>query len=64
MSSFRDEYILNLVKENPQLSLYAIQNNKGYGTKQHINAIKESGATEHHRDSFISHLLTTTNQLF
>lgn len=48
----RDEYILSLVKENPQLSLYAIQNNKGYGTKAHMNAIRENGITQWHRKTF------------
>jgi len=56
----RDNYMRNLEGGN----VYGWGSNKGYGTKQHITAIKESGATEHHRDSFISHLLTTTNQLF
>lgn len=56
----RDNYMRSLEGGN----VYGWGSNKGYGTKQHINAIKESGATEHHRDSFISHLLTTTNQLF
>ena len=48
----RDEYILNLVKENPQLSMYAIQNNKGYGTRDHMNAIRENGITQWHRKTF------------
>ena len=56
----RDNYMRRLEGGN----VYGWGSNKGYGTKQHITAIKESGATEHHRDSFISHLLTTTNQLF
>ena len=56
----RDNYMRNLEGGN----VYGWGSNKGYGTKQHITAIKEAGATEHHRDSFISHLLTTTNQLF
>lgn len=56
----RDNYMKSLEGG----TLYGWGSNKGYGTKQHITAIKESGATEHHRDSFISHLLTTTNQLF
>ena len=56
----RDNYMRNLEGGN----VYGWGSNKGYGTKQHITAIKESGATEHHRDSFISHLLTTTNVLF
>lgn len=56
----RDSYMKSIEGGN----VYGWGSNKGYGTKQHITAIKESGATEHHRDSFISHLLTTTNQLF
>ena len=56
----RDLYMKSLEGGN----VYGWGSNKGYGTKQHITAIKESGATEHHRDSFISHLLTTTNVLF
>ena len=56
----RDNYMRNLEGGN----VYGWGSNKGYGTKQHIAAIKEAGATEHHRDSFISHLLTTTSQLF
>ena len=56
----RDNYMKSLEGGN----VYGWGSNKGYGTKQHITAIKEAGATEHHRDSLISHLLTTTNQLF
>lgn len=43
---------------------YGWNSNKGYGTKQHIAAIQESGPTKYHRHSFISHLLTTTSSLF
>ena len=43
---------------------YGWNSNKGYGTKQHINAIKELGANENHRNSFISHILTETGSLF
>lgn len=49
---YRDEYILNLVKENPELEKYDIQNNKGYGTKKHLDAIKEYGLTKWHRKTF------------
>jgi ribonuclease HII len=56
----RDQYMKSIEGGN----VYGWGSNKGYGTKQHINAIRESGVTEHHRGSFISHLLTTTNQLF
>lgn len=57
----RDMYMKEMDEKTPG---YGWNSNKGYGTKQHITAIKESGPTEEHRPSFISHLLTTTNQLF
>lgn len=50
--TYRDEYIKNLVEENPELKLYDIHNNKGYGTKKHIEAIKKYGITKWHRKSF------------
>jgi len=43
---------------------YGWNSNKGYGTAQHIKAIKEIGTNEAHRPSFISHLLTETSSLF
>ena len=48
----RDNYIINLVKENPELEKYDIQNNKGYGTKKHLEAIKKYGITKWHRKTF------------
>jgi ribonuclease HII len=57
----RDNYMKEISTQYPE---YGWGSNKGYGTKQHINAIKELGKTAHHRYSFISHLLTTTGQLF
>lgn len=48
----RDNYILQLVEENPVLKKYDIHNNKGYGTKKHMEAIKEYGITQWHRKSF------------
>ena len=56
----RDNYMRSLEGGN----VYGWGSNKGYGTKQHITAIKEAGPTEHHRDSFISHLFICTIQLF
>ena len=56
--------LMKELSETEGLEQYGWNSNKGYGTKQHINAIKESGATEHHRHSFISHILTTANELF
>jgi len=48
----RDNYILNLCEEYPELKKYDIHNNKGYGTKKHIDAIKEYGITKWHRKTF------------
>ena len=49
---YHDEYITNLVSENPHLQNYNLLKNKGYGTKDHMNAIKEYGQTQWHRKSF------------
>lgn len=43
---------------------YLWNSNKGYGTKSHINAIKEKGGSVHHRQTFISHFLTSSGELF
>ena len=49
----RDKYIEELCKENPELiEKYGIDQNKGYGAKQHIDGIKEHGITVWHRRSF------------
>ena len=50
--TYRDNYIVDLVKENPELEKYDIQNNKGYGTKKHMEAIKKYGITKWHRKTF------------
>ncbi len=48
----RDNYILELSKQNKQLDKYDIPKNKGYGTKQHMDALKQFGTIEGHRLSF------------
>ena len=49
----RDKYIDELCKDNPDLiTKYAIDSNKGYGAKKHIDGIKEHGITIWHRRSF------------
>lgn len=54
-----------LMKElSTDFPAYGWGSNKGYGTKQHRDAIVSEGATEHHRNSFISHMLTKTSTLF
>jgi ribonuclease HII len=49
---YRDEYIKELCEKNNILDKYDIRNNKGYGTKTHMLALKEYGPTEFHRKSF------------
>ena len=50
--TYRDNYIIQLVKDNPELEKYGIHKNKGYGTKEHMEAIKKYGITQWHRKSF------------
>lgn len=57
----------NYMRELSQMEEYAAfgwGSNKGYGTKQHRDAIVNEGATPMHRHSFISHMLTKTTNLF
>lgn len=49
----RDLYIENMCDEHPELDeRYGLRKNKGYGTKQHMDGIKEHGISEWHRKSF------------
>lgn len=49
----RDKYIDDLCSENPELiERYGIDTNKGYGTKKHMDGIKQYGITKWHRKSF------------
>ena len=49
----RDEYIIELCKQHPELQeKYDLENNKGYGTKKHMDGIKQNGISEWHRRSF------------
>lgn len=49
---YHDNYIIDLIKENPELKKYGLLSNMGYGTKKHIEAIKTYGITQHHRKTF------------
>jgi ribonuclease HII len=57
----RDRLMKDLSEGN---EVYGWGSNKGYGTKQHRDAILEHGPCEHHRASFISHMTTKTESLF
>ena len=49
----RDDYIAELCAANPILNEhYGILKNKGYGTKIHMDGIKQHGITPFHRKSF------------
>ena len=49
----RDAYIDEMCVLNPELiEKYDLGNNKGYGTKKHMDGISEHGITEWHRRSF------------
>ena len=52
----RDKLMQELHQQHPEYNWYK---NKGYGTKEHIDAINLHGITEHHRKNFalISHLV-------
>ena len=49
---YRDEYLKELCKENQDVNRYGIATNRGYGTKIHMDAIKEYGITKYHRTSY------------
>ncbi len=49
----RDKYIAELCEENPELKeKYSIDTNKGYGTKKHLDGIKQYGITRWHRKTY------------
>ena len=49
----RDKYIDQLCLENPELvERYGIDTNKGYGSKKHMDGIKQYGITKWHRKTF------------
>jgi len=49
----RDRKMIQLSKKFPK---YNFQKHKGYGTKEHMRAIKKYGPTKLHRKSFLKHL--------
>ena len=50
----RDRYMLEMAEQYPQ---YRFEQHKGYGTAQHIAALKEYGPCPIHRRSFIGHFV-------
>lgn len=50
---YRDEYMKNI---HHQFPVYDWDKNKGYGSKKHIDVIKEEGITYHHRKTFLKNI--------
>jgi ribonuclease HII len=50
--TYKDKYIEELVETNPQLNEYDLLNNSGYGTANHLEAIKIFGTSPFHRKTF------------
>ena len=49
----RDDYIYDLCNNYPKLNeYYDLKKNKGYGTKKHMDGIKQFGISEFHRKTF------------
>ena len=49
---YHDDYIKNLIETDSDLNKYNWINNMCYGTKKHIDAIKEYGISKYHRRTF------------
>jgi len=48
-----DRYIQNICEKNPSLNdKYSLLSNMGYGTKAHMEGIRQYGITEQHRKSY------------
>lgn len=50
----RDRYMIKMDEKYPE---YGFAKNKGYGTKQHIEALREYGPCPLHRRTFIGHFV-------
>ena len=50
----RDRYMIELDKKYP---MYGFARNKGYGTAEHISALKKYGPCPEHRQSFIGRIM-------
>ena len=50
----RDRFMVQMSKQYPD---YGFEKHKGYGTKQHIEAIKAHGACPIHRVTFLKNII-------
>lgn len=51
---YRDKLMEDINKIHPE---YGFEKNAGYGTKSHLDAIKENGLTKYHRKSFLKNIV-------
>lgn len=49
---YHDNYITELCEKEPELDIYDWKKNMCYGTKIHLDAIKNNGITRYHRKTF------------
>ncbi len=56
----RDRIMISESKKHPE---YSWEKNKGYGTREHIAAIKKYGTTKLHRKSFLRNILEHQEEL-
>ena len=49
---YHTKLINDLIVKHPELNLYQIKKNKGYGTAKHLDAINKNGITDFHRKTF------------
>jgi ribonuclease HII len=49
---YHTKLINDLIVKHPELNLYEIKKNKGYGTAKHLDAINKNGITDLHRKTF------------
>jgi ribonuclease HII len=55
---FRDKLMKNIIKNEPQLSIYGWQTNVGYGSLAHCRAIQKHHLSIYHRRSFCEGILS------
>ncbi len=55
----RDRMMKDYAKKLPG---YGWEHNKGYATREHIEAIRKLGATELHRKTFLNNILSRTQE--
>lgn len=62
--TYRDQWIQDKCLQHPMLNRYDLQKNKGYGTKKHMDALKEYGPIEGHRLTYrpVAQSLTATTK--